>query len=82
MNSVTRKRAFRELRGEMSRQGITQEDIAKIAKRSSSYIDARFAGAQPWSIKDAYVILRALRLPVRAMTRYFPENIYEEVTAG
>ena len=62
----------------MAKQGITQEDLAKIARRSATYIDSRFAGGQPWSIKDAYMILRALRLPVQSMTTYFPEDIYEE----
>lgn len=51
-----------------------QEDVAKILDRSSTYVEMRTAGHQPWSLDDCYQICDWLNEPYDCIPEVFERS--------
>lgn len=69
---------YRKLRGAMTERGILQSDLAAELGLPQQSISNRMTNRTPWTIAEAYTVLRVLRLPVDTVGQYFPpEGIAE-----
>lgn len=68
-------RPFNRLKTEMHRRRITQNDIAKKLKISPGGTSAKFHSKAPWTLKEAYEVLRLLGYEDMSMiAEFFPEE--------
>ena len=66
-------RPFNRLKTEMHRRRITQNDIAKRLKISPGGASAKFHSKAPWTLKEAYEVLRLLGYEDMSMiAEFFP----------
>lgn len=83
MKSISKKgSAYKALRGELKAQDLLIRDLARPAKLSQSAIDQRMAGNVGWRLPEAYAVLDFLMLPADAISKYFPENPWEDCNAS
>ena len=69
---------FFEVRAEMSRQKISGREMAERMGLSPGAFSARICGRIPFTLKEAYLILRILGIPADLLSMYFP--IWEVLT--
>ena len=57
-----------EIRAEMGRQAITQQELARRLGWAQSQLSRRLSGAIPWRTDEIERIARALDIPVSQLT--------------
>lgn len=72
-------RRYELLRLAMRSRGMTGKDAGTVTGLSAASISARMTGQQPWSMEEAYKMLRALLLPLEDIYKYFPPGGVGEV---
>lgn len=72
-------RRYELLRLAMRSRGMTGKDAGTVTGLSAASISARLTGQQPWSMEEAYKMLRALLLPMEDIYKYFPPGGVGEV---
>ena len=72
-------RRYELLRLAMRSRGMTGKDAGTVTGLSAASISARMTGQQPWSMEEAYKMLRALLLPPEDIYKYFPPDGIGEV---
>lgn len=65
---------FKELRKHMLEAEINQLDLAAKLHKSAVSLSNRLNGKVPFSIDDAYDIMKILEIPVEQMPLYFPDR--------
>lgn len=65
---------YKRLRGAMYANSVTQEEIAKLLKRSLAYVSLRMTGKQPYDINEVYAICDYLEIPYGDIYLYFPRG--------
>ncbi len=60
------------LEKELFAQRVTEDMLARYIGRSTSYVSNRMIGRYPWTVTEAYQILKLLRKEPRDFVIYFP----------
>lgn len=63
---------YKRLRMVLYSEDMTQKDLARILKKSESYVAVRMSGRYPFSMSDAYTTLDYFDLPHQNLCTYFP----------
>ena len=68
------KKRFSTLRGALVETGTTQHVLAHDLGLSPSSLSNRLTGKVPWTIQEAYSVLRLLNRPDTELQLYFPPD--------
>lgn len=69
---MARERLYGDLRGAMTAAEITQQDVARVLRRSLPYVSACFNGRKSWELSECYKVMDMLHLDKRGVYKYFP----------
>ena len=68
---------YNALRGALKAKGMNQADIARYVfhdTRSTDAVSRRFAGRTPWTLDEAWAVMKLLQLPAKKFHLYFPRD--------
>lgn len=65
-------RKYRKLRAAMVERDMTGTYLAKKMGMGTQSFSNRMRGSVPWSVEEAYGVLRLLGLPQQELSKYFP----------
>ena len=71
---MRRPKRYRLLYAKMLAFDLSQKDIGQMLGLTQASVSSRFTGRQPWSMQEAWTLMRRLRIPANELHRYFPEN--------
>lgn len=73
--NISAKEHHRKLRGALLARGIEQSDLADVLGISTTSISNRMRGKYPWTVSEAWVILRMIgEGDPSKLGEYFPEG--------
>ena len=68
------RRKFAKLKNIMFEKELTQEQAARMLKRSTTYISYRMNGREPFNFAEAAILAEALDIPREAWADYFTDE--------
>lgn len=63
---------YRNLRAELTRQGLQIGDLGRAIDKCHSSVSLRMCGHTPFTMEEAYTIMDFLGLPYLDLPKYFP----------
>jgi len=71
---MVKPKPYPHIRAGMTREGIDQEYLCELMKRSQFYITKRITGKEPWTQDEMYFLMDLFDIPYDQMHIVFPKN--------